>query len=97
MNDTAVSSDAPKWIVGQAKRANPHTGVVQRKMDQEMFQTRLDTDIGTVAYNSISSENPDWIVNATNRIDPSTIIHRNNKHKGVRSTFYDDRGNEISD
>eukprot|EP00943_MAST-04B_sp_MAST-4B-sp1_P004341 g4341.t1 len=97
MNDTAVSGDAPKWMVGQAKRANPHTGVVERKIETETFQTRLNTDIGTVADNSISGENPDWIVNATNRIDPTTIILRKKKAEGVRSTFYDDRGNEISD
>ena len=97
MNDTAVSSDAPNWIVDQAKRANPNTGVVQRKGDSKAFQTRLDTDIGMVADNSISGENPDWIVNTAKRIDPSTVIQRKKKPNGVRSSFYDERGNEISD
>ena len=50
-----------------------------------------------VADNSVSGENPDWIVNATKRIDPSTVIQRKKKPNGVRSSFYDERGNEISD
>lgn len=99
INDTAVSNDGPQWIVDQARRANPKGGVHNLGFgsSDEGQQSRIEMEFGTVSDNAVSADGPGWIVDATKRIDPDTVLHRTKKVEGVRSTFYDDRGNQISD
>jgi hypothetical protein len=99
INDTSVSPDAPAWLVDQATRANPVSGVHKRGGDGRAVghTARIDMDFGTVADNAVSGDGPDWMVDATKRIDPTAVLERYKPVQGVRSTFFDDRGNQISD
>ena len=99
INDTAVSNDGPDWMIDQARRANPAGGVHNLGFgpSKEGFQSRIEMEFGTVSDNAVSADGPNWMVEATRRIDPDTVLHRSKKPEGVRSTFFDDRGNQISD
>ena len=92
VSDWAVSSDAPEWIVAQARRADPN-GVLQRDNDfspddgqiNEMKLT--DGSTGLVSDWAISGDGPNWMTDNVSKYDVNAVIHRPPKVQGVKGKF----------
>jgi hypothetical protein len=102
VSDWAVSADAPEWIVAQARRSGVNS-VLARDNDFTPDDGQVNefkvagAESGVASDWAVSGDAPDWIRNNVAKYDKNAVITRKKKAKGVRSVFYNQRGEEISD
>ena len=87
------------------KRDNTHTVQTGIQMDEGQIneigfsQTGAGADGATGMQSdwAVSGDAPDWITSNVVKYDQNAVIHRPQKTQGVKSSFIDDKGNEICD